>query len=531
MPSPLAHIAVGSLLCKKSGRAAIDPRGGRGLVVFQALIIIGLSFLPDLDSAPGFFFKDLGRFHNNFSHSLLFGLGVSLLVYLVAFICRVRKPGHWFVIALVSYWLHILMDYLSPGRGLMLFWPFTEQRYLSPVTLFYGLHWSEGLVSIEHVWTILTESLFVAFLMLAWYFSTGIKRAETPARRKRAILGFVGVVGVAVCFILLAVAWSRTGGIQLRVHPGTDPLASSIAALTDHQVKAVWVRDCETLKDAYALGGDLQLVGYDSADGAGESVLVPGPESIIRPIISPDGRFVFFSDRLSRQVFRIHWDGSGRTLFAKGRTLDAWHDPQTGRDWIYIGGADTDHPRYHKTVWRYDVEDSSVVELVCDRYEINENNFQVSGDGRHASADVRNRGMGVIDLETGTYTDKAGGCWPSLSPDESGLFWCLGDGHRVLLMVNPKGDRWRVPVNQAPGVDGFEVFHPRWSNHPRFITLSGPYKEGLDFDRIKNGGPAVDIYLGKFNTDFTAIEGWVRLSHSDGADFAPDVWVQQQDER
>ena len=29
-----------------------------------------------------------------------------------------------------------------------------------------------------------------------------------------------------------------------------------------------------------------------------------------------------------------------------------------------------------------------------------------------------------------------------------------------------------VNINDAPGFDGAEVYHPRWTNHPRFFVIA-----------------------------------------------------------
>jgi hypothetical protein len=44
----------------------------------------------------------------------------------------------------------------------MALWPLSEKRFLLPVPLFYGLHWSDGWLSLRHVWTVLTELAFTA---------------------------------------------------------------------------------------------------------------------------------------------------------------------------------------------------------------------------------------------------------------------------------------------------------------------------------------------------------------------------------
>jgi hypothetical protein len=59
----------------------------------------------------------------------------------------------------------------------MLLWPFTDVRFRPPVDLFYGLHWSDGLTSKRHLWTILTEGLFG--LLIAALTHSIIRRRDT----------------------------------------------------------------------------------------------------------------------------------------------------------------------------------------------------------------------------------------------------------------------------------------------------------------------------------------------------------------
>ena len=80
-------------------------------------------------------------------------------------------------------------------------------------------------------------------------------------------------------------------------------------------------------------------------------------------------------------------------------------------------------------------------------------------------------------------------------------------------------------INGAPGIDGYEVYHPRWSNHPRIIVMTGPYKVGAGPNRIAAGGREVEIYVGRFNPNYTAIETWWRVTFNDRGDFFPDVWI------
>ena len=134
---------------------------------FQLIMLTGLSMLPDLDVIPAVIFRDMKTYHNNFSHSLLFAIPVAFLIAGI-FHC-IYRSNFWlfFLICFVSYDLHIIMDMMTSERGVMMFWPVTQNRFTFPIKVFYGLQWGLGWFSIWHLWTIFTESLFVLVVVLA----------------------------------------------------------------------------------------------------------------------------------------------------------------------------------------------------------------------------------------------------------------------------------------------------------------------------------------------------------------------------
>lgn len=167
MPSPLAHAAAAyavHLLMKDRLDGTELPSVGPIPPTLTAAI--GFSFLPDIDSAIGFATGNFGRFHNNLTHSILVGVAASLLFALSVQRWRKASFTGWFLLALLAYLGHIFMDASSISRGVMAFWPFTTERFLSPVTLFYGLHWSDGWLSARHLWTFFTEALFAVVLVV-----------------------------------------------------------------------------------------------------------------------------------------------------------------------------------------------------------------------------------------------------------------------------------------------------------------------------------------------------------------------------
>jgi membrane-bound metal-dependent hydrolase YbcI (DUF457 family) len=167
MPSPIAHLTAGYALYALSRPHQPGPKLGRVEPVPVLLAVTaGLSLLPDLDSLVGGLAGDLGRFHNNLTHSLLVGAAVALLFGAAMRMVRGRGFGFWFGVALAAYELHILMDWTTVGRGVMAWWPLTDARFQAPVYLFYGLHWSQGWLSARHLWTLATESAFAAVTLL-----------------------------------------------------------------------------------------------------------------------------------------------------------------------------------------------------------------------------------------------------------------------------------------------------------------------------------------------------------------------------
>jgi membrane-bound metal-dependent hydrolase YbcI (DUF457 family) len=167
MPSPIAHLGVGYAIYRYYKNRLPEDRRFFWKLPFQLILVAGLSMLPDLDVIPAIIFRDMRAYHNNISHSLFVGIPVAFLI--AGIFQRVYRSNFWlwFMICLISYDLHVIMDSLTADRGVMLFWPLSGARYASPVKIFYGLQWGLGWFSPWHLWTILTESLFVGLVVVA----------------------------------------------------------------------------------------------------------------------------------------------------------------------------------------------------------------------------------------------------------------------------------------------------------------------------------------------------------------------------
>jgi len=165
MPSPIAHLGAGYAIYRYYRHRL--PQDHRRFWKFplQMVMVIGLSMVPDLDVIPAILFRDMKAYHNNLSHSLLVAVPVAFLI--AGIFHRIYRSNFWvwFVISLVSYDLHVIMDALTAERGVMMLWPLSQNRFASPVKLFYGLQWGLGWFSIWHLWTLFTELLFVLVVL------------------------------------------------------------------------------------------------------------------------------------------------------------------------------------------------------------------------------------------------------------------------------------------------------------------------------------------------------------------------------
>ena len=165
MPSPIAHSAAGFAVYQ-AYRSRL-PRWAQDRALLAILLFLALSLVPDLDIVPGLALGDLGAIHNSITNSFI--VGIALLAVLGAAISLTADGRFtlWFGAALVSVVFHILMDYFTVGRSVMVLWPLTARRFVAPVRLFYGFHYSQGLWSLSHLWTALTESIFAAAVVAA----------------------------------------------------------------------------------------------------------------------------------------------------------------------------------------------------------------------------------------------------------------------------------------------------------------------------------------------------------------------------
>jgi hypothetical protein len=328
------------------------------------------------------------------------------------------------------------------------------------------------------------------------------------AVKKAVLLGFM-TVGF----------WLATSH-TLSAQSTSDSVAQQIRAVTGARTRVVWVQHTGDGTDIFAHGANLRLLGLDSDDGRGERELVPGEGSFHKPLITPDGDHVIFTNFATQSAYIVKWDGSGLRELVRGVAAGVWKDPATNQQWVYAQVGDEVGPSARNNpIWRFRIDKPEIRELVWNKTPVNPEGFQISHDGRQVVSLFPWPHFGVATLPNEAVSELGQGCCASLAADTGNLaFHLLGD-HRHLMVYSLKGeDRWKVPVNRAPGVDGFEIYHPKWSNLSRYMVMCGPFKG--------KGGITAEIYLGRFDPTLHSIEEWVRVTTNDQGDFYPDVWVE-----
>lgn len=317
------------------------------------------------------------------------------------------------------------------------------------------------------------------------------------------------------------------GGPNTESNSSPEARDAEVEALTGAHTRVVWIRDIGDGDNTFGGKDDNLLMAYDSRDGRGERVVLEAPGNYFRPLITPDGERIVFTDIHEPAVYVVDWEGGLPVKVADGSAGALWMDPEDGRIWVYGKRV---NPNQAAHIIRYPLDAPDEEETLWTRTDStlgSPGSMQIARDGRTAAFLVPWPVSAVVEFSDKGWYSPARGCWPGIAPDNSYLSWTFDGSHRYLIMHDLRGDRtWRVRLADAPGVGGHEVYHPRWSNHPRFMTMTGPYNAGKGKNQLDAGGDGVDVHLGRFASTFEAVEDWVQLTRDDShADFFPDVWI------
>src|SRR5437899_2671484 len=122
--------------------------------------------------------------------------------------------------------------------------------------------------------------------------------------------------------------------------------------------------------------------------GRAERTLLAEVRNYVKPLFTPDGKRVIYSDRYGKDIFVVNWDGTGQRRLGAGFAVEVWADPTGGDTWVYaatqVGKINSIN---FKSVKRTKLDGKTRWEPVWDKTEISPDNFQLSADGRHAGGE------------------------------------------------------------------------------------------------------------------------------------------------
>ncbi|RMH05967.1 MAG: metal-dependent hydrolase [Nitrospirae bacterium] len=140
MATPIGHSLAGYLVYR-AGMSSMPSHTHKPMLLACVLVAVG----PDFDFLPGLLVGQPALYHQGITHSLGMAIGISGLV-------AWGVSRRWHVSqALVTLWgicffaygSHLLIDLCGvdhrPPYGIPLLWPFSQETYLAPVQIFWGV--------------------------------------------------------------------------------------------------------------------------------------------------------------------------------------------------------------------------------------------------------------------------------------------------------------------------------------------------------------------------------------------------------
>jgi hypothetical protein len=328
---------------------------------------------------------------------------------------------------------------------------------------------------------------------------------------------------VAICAFFVCALLVAAGVLFAMTEHHQSRLEKRLSMMTGAETRVVWCQQIEGIQ--YSMeGSQLMLMGLGTAERGGPRPLIQRAGSYWKPKMTPKGDRVVYTDFQKATICVVNWNGTNLRELTKGYALSIWMDPVTAQEWVYAV-AETESlsgGRAGKPVFRFQLDNPAKRETTWDKTTVTVDNLRLSRDGKKAGGLFPWPQAGVADLQTGTWREYGRGCWADLSPDNSYISWVFDGEHRnVIFSSADDKTRWKVRLDDAPGLEGGEVDCPRWSNQIRFMVMKGPHRRG---DQVNNSSD--EIYVGRFDKELSKVEQWERVTRNTVVDSCPDVWIE-----
>lgn len=322
-----------------------------------------------------------------------------------------------------------------------------------------------------------------------------------------------------------------------------------IEAFTGGRTRIVWSQFQKTdATDPRSNKAGHFLMGLDTKTGLGARPLIAKEDNYTRPLLTSDGETILYTRKAvtwdaqdvkhySTVIMRTDWSGSAPVEISDGYAVDVWRDPATRIEWVYAVRDIIPSPLVSleaKKLVRFQLTDTTQQELIWDQTKVSPDNIQLSRDGRRASGQFPWPDAGQFILEQKRSFKKIlTGAWPSVAPDNSYASWILDAGNKSLtVFIDEASKPWTVALTTTPDLARGEINHPHWTNHPRFLTLTGPYLPAADPSEgsaVGKGGLSSEVFIGKFSDKLDKIDAWFRVTDNALNDNYPDVWIEGGD--
>ena len=322
----------------------------------------------------------------------------------------------------------------------------------------------------------------------------------------------------------------------------SDETSIAIEAITGAHTRLVWSEaQSRGRSDTFSHGMDQTLNGIDTRDGLGERTIIGTHGNYSRPLLTSDGETILYSVRgtvrkngkkdFVASIYRTDWNGSPPVELAQGYVVDSWRDPATSVEWVYcvrkfvsVHGPSL----VAKQLWRFRLDSPKTAEVLYEDSRITPDNIQLSRDGRMACGQFPWPQGGILHLDgrAPAVQKLLNGCWTSLAPDQSGVCWIFDGNHTGATLFAGGGARsWHLPFDPPSARHG-ESYHPRWSNHPRFTVLTGPYvAKGAGDMAVHSDDDHPDVFLGRLDEGAERFEAWVKVTKTGLSKAYPDAWI------
>jgi hypothetical protein len=309
-------------------------------------------------------------------------------------------------------------------------------------------------------------------------------------------------------------------------------LLSPVVAQQAPLMRAVWVQQISGEPDARAGGTEFRLMAREFPGE--QRVLLAGPANFSRPLLSVDGKTVYYTDRKAApgetgtayapEIYAVPFAGGERRRLDSGMAVAVWRDSDGG-EFIYALSSLQTSRRPGLTgemLVRFRADTPADREIMWTESALGVDNFQLSRDGTRAAGLFPWPQAGLADMNERTFAPLAQGSFPALAADDSYAMGVLdGDRRRLRIFVPGVEPGWDLLPAQSLPAQGGEVNHLRWTNDPLHITFSGPALRG----------EAPDVFVARMRPDLRTIEEAQALSSDPAPDYYPDVWIAGGPER